>query len=380
MFAQTGVTAELVLCADDELDYGSLLPADLRARPRLTLCRTPAPRSGPSVARNIAYGHARADIIACLDADDAYGPERLARLLPLVERHGVATGPTREIDARTQATRMARPRRGGDRLPIEDICELRMPFSPVYQKAKCPLGWPEIEFAEDVILNVDLYCAAGAYPFVEGADYIYHVSRGSRTHSESALKRARAGYLQILDLVDKRAWPEPVRDLVRRVFNEDLAAVERAQAAGSAGATLARCRARRRARSTRASLTDATAASRSSFSEITDNPPAVSGRPDTARRSESRQRSWSHNAVAIDPPEAVAARRAHGVDSAAGRSYGDRDAVKQLPARRWGDRAGKPGAVQMHGPSARRPAPGPCSTDSLQRAGARATRRLRASG
>ena len=137
----------------------------------------------------------------------------------------------------SQATRIARPRGAGDRLPVEDICELRMPFSPVYQKAKWPRGWPEIEFAEDVILNVDLFCAFGTYPFVEGAEYIYHVSHGSRTQSDSAFGRAHAGYLQILDLVDKRPWPQPVRDLVRRVFSEDLAAVERAQAVGRAGST-----------------------------------------------------------------------------------------------------------------------------------------------
>jgi glycosyltransferase involved in cell wall biosynthesis len=235
VLAQRGVAAELVLCADDDLDYGSLLPPELRAGARVTLCRTPAPRSGPSVARNIALQHARADIIACLDADDAYGPERLARLLPLVECHGVATGPTLEIS--TRGTRVARPRRAGDLLPVEDICELRMPFSPVYQKAKWSLGWPRIDFAEDVILNVDLFCATGAYPFVEGADYLYYVSRSSRTQSESALREARAGYLQILDLVDKRPWPEPVRDLVRRVFNEDLAAVDRAQTRSGAGST-----------------------------------------------------------------------------------------------------------------------------------------------
>ena len=118
VLAQTGVTAELVLCADDDLDYGALVPAELRATGALTLCRTPAPRSGPSAARNIALSHARADIIACLDADDAYVPDRLARLLPLVERHGVATGPTREIDPRLaspahrQAARWRRPLAG----------------------------------------------------------------------------------------------------------------------------------------------------------------------------------------------------------------------------------------------------------------------------
>jgi len=232
VFAQEGVTVELVLCADDEVDYASLLPAEMRANARMTLCRTATPKSGPSAARNVALRHANADIIACLDADDAYGPGRLARLLPLVKRYGVATGPTLEIAKHAQPARIARPRHPCEFLPVEDICELRMPFSPVYQKAKWPLGFPDIAFAEDVILNVDLFCATGTYAFVEGAEYIYYVSRNSRTQSESALREARAGYLQILDLVDKRPWPEPVRDLVRRVFNEDLAAVERALTRG----------------------------------------------------------------------------------------------------------------------------------------------------
>ena len=147
----------------------------------------------------------------------------------------MATGPTHEIDAACQAVRVARPRRPGDILPVEDICELRMPFSPVFHKQKCPVGFPEIVFAEDVILNVDLFCAAGTYPFVEGADYLYYVGRSSRTQSQSALEEARAGYLQILGLVDRRPWPAPVRTLVHRVFSEDLAAVDLALARGGDG-------------------------------------------------------------------------------------------------------------------------------------------------
>jgi len=238
VLAQRGVVAEVVLCADDDIDYWPVLPQALRDASRVHLCRTPVAQSGPSAARNAALPYARADIIACLDADDAYAPDRLRLLLPLVERHGVATGPTLELERGTAAARTARPRGGGAWLPVEDICELRMPFSPVYQRKLWPAGWPPIEFAEDVILNTDLYCAAGAYPFVAGADYIYHLSQGSRSHSADALARARAGYLQILALVERRAaWPEPVRRLVSRVFQEDLAAVEQAQSSGEAPAS-----------------------------------------------------------------------------------------------------------------------------------------------
>jgi glycosyltransferase involved in cell wall biosynthesis len=231
---QERVAAEVVLCADDDLDYWALLPAELRAGDRVAMCRTPAPRSGPSAARNIALAQARGAVVAALDADDVYAPGRLARLLPAVERLGVATGPTREIDAGFGAVRIARPRRDVSELPLADICELRMPFSPVFQRALCPLGWPQIDFAEDVILNVDLACAAGAYAFVDGADYEYHLSNGSRSHARDALERARTGYLQILQLVAERSWPQPVRELVARVFSEDLANVERALASSGA--------------------------------------------------------------------------------------------------------------------------------------------------
>lgn len=237
VFAQQGVVAELVLCADDDLDYWALVADEVRSGSSVTLCRTPKPKSGPSLARNIALSHARGDIIACLDADDAFAPQRLARLLPLVEHQGLATGPTLEVHAGSHATRVARPRLANDRLPVEDICELRMPFSPVFHRAICPQGWPQIAFAEDVILNVDLYCAMDVYPFVECADYIYHINPGSRTQSAAALRDARTGYLQILALVDSRSWPRPVSELVRRVFNEDLAAVERALAQGAEDAS-----------------------------------------------------------------------------------------------------------------------------------------------
>src|SRR5215475_4420959 len=114
VFAQQGVVAELVLCADDDLDYWALLPEELRSGSSVTLCRTPTPKSGPSLARNIALSHARAEMIAGLEPDDVFAPHRLTRLLPLVEHHGLATGPTLEVDAGSRTTRVARPRRAND--------------------------------------------------------------------------------------------------------------------------------------------------------------------------------------------------------------------------------------------------------------------------
>ena len=225
VFAQTGVSVELVLCADDDLDYGG--PAAGRAArrqqadalpnagagvrpvggaqhrhgarqrrhhrlPRRRRCLRPRPPAPPAAAGGEAWGGDRAD----------------ARDRPA--HAGPCAWPGRAAAAH--------------RLPIEDICELRMPFSPVYQKALCPAGWPAIDFAEDVILNVDLYCAAGTYPFVEGADYIYHLSDGSRSHSAERWSGRGRATCRSSHLVDARDWPQPVREAgaarVQRRFEE----------------------------------------------------------------------------------------------------------------------------------------------------------------
>ena len=58
-----------------------------RADVRIKLLHT-ACNGGPAAARNIGFDAARGRWIALLDSDDAYVPERLARLLELAEANG----------------------------------------------------------------------------------------------------------------------------------------------------------------------------------------------------------------------------------------------------------------------------------------------------
>ena len=158
----------------------------------LTLCRTPAPAVRPVGGAQHRHG-------AC--AAPTSSPAS-TRTMP-TRRTGCGgccrwwRGTGWRPGRRGRSTRATVPSAWRGRgaaaapVPIEDICELRMPFSPVYRKALCPAGWSTIDFAEDVILNVDLYCAAGTYPFVEGrATTSTHLSDGSRTQSDP---RAGAG-------------------------------------------------------------------------------------------------------------------------------------------------------------------------------------------
>lgn len=233
VLAQDGVRAQVVIAADDAEDYLALLRAHGVDCSDIICCRTPAPRSGPAVARNLAAACATAPILAALDADDAYCPGRLALLVPAAARHGAATGETIEM-FEGERKRIGRPPAGSNSLELQAICGLRIPFSPVFRRELLGEGWPNLAFAEDMVFNFGLALRAERYAFVEGAGYIYNLRHGSLTESEAALERALRGYAQILTFVDEAPWPPDARSLLRRAIREDIAAVEAAQAGSGA--------------------------------------------------------------------------------------------------------------------------------------------------
>jgi glycosyltransferase involved in cell wall biosynthesis len=83
MFAQTYPNFEVVLVNDGSPDTEALEQAIRSYGERLIYIRQE--NRGPSGARNTAIRAARGKYIACLDSDDIYLPEHLARLVPLLE-------------------------------------------------------------------------------------------------------------------------------------------------------------------------------------------------------------------------------------------------------------------------------------------------------
>ena len=96
--ASRGPTVEAVIVADDDADYEAALDLPPEEAARAQFARTPAPRSGPSAARNPGMQIAQAPLLAFLDADDFYPADRLARLAPLARERGAATGPCVFVD------------------------------------------------------------------------------------------------------------------------------------------------------------------------------------------------------------------------------------------------------------------------------------------
>ena len=86
VLAQRGAGAlEIVIVDDCSTDTTATVAAELAARhPEITLLRT-AENSGPARSRNLGIAAARGDWVAVLDADDAYAPDRLARLTAVAD-------------------------------------------------------------------------------------------------------------------------------------------------------------------------------------------------------------------------------------------------------------------------------------------------------
>jgi len=87
VFSQTYPNFEVVLVNDGSPDTEALEQAIRSYGERLTYIRQE--NRGPSGARNTAIRTARGKYIACLDSDDIYLPDHLARLVPLLEEQAL---------------------------------------------------------------------------------------------------------------------------------------------------------------------------------------------------------------------------------------------------------------------------------------------------
>ena len=90
LLAQSFRDWEAVVVSDDGVDYRALLEAAGIVDSRLTFTGTGRVGSGAPAARNAGLRCAGMPLIAPLDADDRFEPDRLARLVPLAVAQGAA--------------------------------------------------------------------------------------------------------------------------------------------------------------------------------------------------------------------------------------------------------------------------------------------------
>lgn len=82
---------ELVIVADDHTDYRATLAESGIADPRIRFLESGLTGGGSPPARNVGLDAASYRFCAILDADDRFAPGKLARMLPVAERYGLAS-------------------------------------------------------------------------------------------------------------------------------------------------------------------------------------------------------------------------------------------------------------------------------------------------
>jgi succinoglycan biosynthesis protein ExoO len=207
LLGQTYPFWEAIIVADDGQDYAAMLAAIGIADPRLRFVSTGAVRSGCHNARNVGLSAARGEIIAPLDADDLFDPRRLALLVPRAAAHGAVVDKVAVISGATgRMLYTAPPYRSADpRLSAEALLDIAVPIFPVLRRAFAALRTPGVEYAEDVIANLQLIERLGPLPMFPRALYRYNVVLGSLSHDENsgaAFEAAYSAYLARLSSGD----------------------------------------------------------------------------------------------------------------------------------------------------------------------------------
>ena len=204
LLQQTYPHWEAVIASDDGIDYLALL-ADRGIRDRrLKQIVTGDRATGAGTTRNRALSISTGEILATLDADDAYLPHRLETLVPLALEHGAVIDNTGVHNR--DLVRYKTPFTGeGDRIRAvntEDILKPRIPFFPVFRHEFIGRGWTNVAFAEDVLFNLELLSRTKTEVISVESLYCYYKRDGSTTQSANAFDTAQRGYHEILDLLN----------------------------------------------------------------------------------------------------------------------------------------------------------------------------------
>lgn len=201
LLAQSFPDWEAVVISDDGADYRALLAAAGIADSRLTFTGTGRVGSGAPAARNAGLRCARLPLIAPLDADDRFEPDRLARLAPLAVVQGAAAdnvAVVRDGDGSPLST-LFPPGAGTAALDAAAFLETSVPMFPVVRR-DLVRGWEEdVDFCDDVVFNVQLLDRLGRLPLVLEPLYEYRQREGSITCSADSGTRADLCYRHVLD-------------------------------------------------------------------------------------------------------------------------------------------------------------------------------------
>jgi succinoglycan biosynthesis protein ExoO len=203
LLAQTWTAWEAIVVADDMADYAFVLRGQGIADARVRFASTGAVRTGCHRARNVGMAEVRGDLVGALDADDLFESSRLERLAPLAIEHGAAACNLALIEESSGETlyqplgTIAAP----ERVDIARLLALTAPLVPIVRRDHMLPRAEGVEYAEDVIANLQLIDRIGPLVTVPEALYEYRVIPGSIAHDDRSGDAFDAAYAAYIDRV-----------------------------------------------------------------------------------------------------------------------------------------------------------------------------------
>jgi glycosyltransferase involved in cell wall biosynthesis len=201
--AQSWREIEVVVVADDDVDYRALLAGSGVSDERLRFVRTGSIGSGCHNARNVGLAAADGDFIAALDADDVFLTSRIATLLPIAQKKGAATDNPRVISEQTgRELYRAFASRPPASLGVAELLALSVPLFPLVARDYADPRLPGVEFGEDFVANLRLIDRIGKLPVIRDSLFEYHVVTGSLSHSDQSADRFEQSYSELIERLE----------------------------------------------------------------------------------------------------------------------------------------------------------------------------------
>lgn len=232
LLAQRFADWEAIIISDDGVDYSKIVAAAGISDSRLHFCSTGKIGSGPGNARNMATQQAKTDILANLDADDAFAPEYLATMYPLAQEHGMVVSNYRYIDDAT-GLEIKKPEAVTGLVGLQNLYRLLLNHTYIcflYDRSRVKPEWLDNTPAcEDTLFMMMAY---DYLPYVYASPtplYDYYKRAGSITNDSKTCERFITAKKALLERIKthKDLFKNPCVALVAEYyFHNSLAAEE----------------------------------------------------------------------------------------------------------------------------------------------------------
>lgn len=218
---QTLQSWELIIVDDGSPDRTLQIANELAASEGRIRVLTQS-NSGPSIARNFGIQHAAADIVAFLDADDFWAPDRLSGLVAFLGQNakaGVVFSRTRFVDNETLApgtlTPFVQDLTAADLIAENQVCSTSNIVCRKQVLFDCGAFTSGLNYAEDQewLLRV----ALDARWSIKGVDEEWFYYRSSRESQSSDLDAMEAGWTRMVTRV-RQEYPVATRIALKHAF------------------------------------------------------------------------------------------------------------------------------------------------------------------